>query len=442
MQNSFISIIGLGKLGVCSAACFAAKGFNVLGMDINKKAVDLINKGKAPVIEPRLQELITLSGKRLKATRSYKDVILNSDITFLIIPTPSRSDGHFSDVYLKNSLKKLSESLKESKKKYHLFVIISTVSPGTINESLIPLIEKCSGKKLNKGFGVAYNPEFIALGDVINGLLKPDLLLIGESNKFVGDQLEKIYKKVYENNPFVAKMSIVSAEITKIALNAYITMKISYANTLANICENVQGSNIDDITRALGADQRVSPYYLRGGLAYGGPCFPRDGRAFVAFAKKYKVNAELTKATDEINRYQIKHLTDKVLRCLKKSKNKIVAIAGLAYKPNTPVVEESPAIKIIKELLKKNIKVIVYDRLALSNTQKIFGSKIYYASSLKECFLKSAFCIIATQAEEFKKIDESYIIHNPTTIFDCWRIIDASRLGKKSKYVGLGYFYS
>lgn len=435
-----LAVVGLGKLGVCLAVCFASKDYKVVGCDVNQKTVDLINQGKAPVVEPRLQEFINKSKNNLKATADPKEVIKNSDVTFLIVPTPSKKDHTFSDEYLKTALKPLAVALKKNKKKYHLFVITSTVSPGTIEKNLIPLIEKYSGKKLNKDFGVCYNPEFIALGDVINGVLKPDLVLIGESNEFAGEQIEKIYKKVCENKPYVARMSIVSAEITKIALNAYITMKISFANTLANISERIAKADIDAITKALGADKRISPYYLKGGLAYGGPCFPRDGKAFLAFTKRHGIEAKLARATDEINQFQIKNLADKVLSHISKTKEKFVSILGLAYKPDTPVIEESPAIKIIQSLLKKNIKITAYDPLAMENARKLFGNKIYYASSLKECFIKSAFCIIATQAEEFKKIDESYIIHNPTTIFDCWRIIDASRLGKRVKYVGLGYF--
>ena len=434
-----LSVVGLGKLGVCPAVCFASKGYKVVGCDINQRTVDLINQGKAPVVEPRLQEFINKSKNNLKATTDLKEVIKNSDVTFLIVPTPSKKDHSFSDEYLKTALKPLAVALK-NKKAYHLFVIVSTVSPGTIEKSLIPLIEKYSGKKLNKDFGVCYNPEFIALGDVINGVLKPDLVLIGESNEFAGDKLEAIYKMVCENKPYVARMSIISAEIAKISLNAYVTMKISFANTLGNICEKIPNAEIDNITKALGADKRISPYYLKGGLAYGGPCFPRDGKAFLAFAKGWGIEAKLAKATDEINQFQIKHLVDKILTHLLKTKEKSVSILGLTYKPDTPVIEESPAIKIIQLLLEKNIKITVYDPLAMENAKKIFGNKIYYASSPKECFVKSAFCIIATQAKEFKKIDESYIIHNPTTIFDCWRIVDVSRLGKKVKYVGLGRF--
>ncbi|MBI3597171.1 MAG: UDP-glucose/GDP-mannose dehydrogenase family protein [Nitrospirae bacterium] len=434
-----LSVIGLGKLGASSAACFAAKGFEVIGVDINKDFVDAINNGQAPVYEPRLQEFIARSQGRLKATQDYAEAIRNSDVTFLIVPTPSRQDGHFSDKYLQDALKHLAAAFRDAPKKYHLFVITSTVSPGTTGESLIPLIESVSGKKMNRDFGVCFNPEFIALGSVITDLLNPDLLLIGESDKAAGDQLVGIYEKVCENKPYIARMSIISAEITKISLNSYITMKISFANTLANLCEAIPGTHIDDITKALGADRRISPYYLKGGLSFGGPCFPRDNRAFVAFAQKYGIDAKLVKATDEVNRFQIDHLAEKIFGYMAEGPNNVVAVLGLAFKPNTRVIEESPGVKIIEELLKKkDVEIIVYDPLAMENARAHFGDNILYASSMKDCLSNSSLCVITTQAEEFKTIRESDIRHHPTTIIDCWRILDPSRLGRHVKHVSVG----
>lgn len=432
-----LSVIGLGKLGACSSACFSAKGFEVIGVDINKDFVDAINSGKAPIYEPRLQELIDASNGRLEATQEYEYALMNSEATFLIVPTPSREDGHFSDRYLRDVLKHLAEAFKK-KSAYHIFVITSTVSPGTIEESLIPLIQSISGKKLNKDFGIAYNPEFIALGSVITDFLNPDMVLIGESDKSVGDKLEDIYRVVCENKPYVARMSLVGAEITKISLNSYITMKISYANTLASICEKIPNANIDDITMALGADKRISPYYLKGGLSYGGPCFPRDNRAFAAFSGKYGIEARLAKTTDEVNQFQIKHLVDLVLKYIHSGNNNVTSVLGLSYKPNTPEIEESPAIRLIEKLLEKDIEIIAYDPLAMDNARAYFGDNILYASSVKDCFVNSSISIITTQADEFKTIDESYVAHNPTSIIDCWRILEPKKLGKRVRYIALG----
>ena len=438
MKQSKLSVIGLGKLGICTATCPAYRGYEVIGLDINKKTVDLVNQRKAPVIEPGLQDLMKKTNGRLNATTDYKKIIDNSDVTFLIVPTPSKPNGHFSDQLLKSALIPLAKHFK-NKDAYHLFVITSTVSPGTTEKSLIPLIEKHSGKKLNKDFGVCYNPEFIALGSVVHDTLNPDMVLIGESDKKAGEILERIYKKVCQNKPHIARMSIISSEITKISLNAYVTMKISYANTLGNLCEQIPGAEIDKISKALGADRRIAPYYLKAGLAYGGPCFPRDGRAFVAFAKKYSYDAKLVKATDAVNKLQIKLITKKVQKVFDLSSNKTVSILGLSYKPDTPVIEESAAIFLIKELLREKAKVTVYDPLAMENTKEIFGKKIGYASSVKNCIEESSLVIITTPEKEYAKINKNYF-NQPTTVIDCWRILQDKPLGKNVIYDAVGRY--
>ena len=175
---------------------------------------------------------------------------------------------------------------------------------------------------------------------------------------------------------------------------------------------------------------------LTGGLSYGGPCFPRDNRAFDAFADRYGINARLAKTTDEVNRFQTDHLVNLVMENI--SDTNAASVLGVAYKRNTPVIEESPAVKLIEELLKKNIQVMVYDPLAMDNVRAHFGDNILYASSMKNCMAHSSVCVITTPDKEFKAIDESYIVHNPTTIIDCWRILESEKSGKKVRYIALG----
>ena len=436
-----ISVIGLGKLGACTAACFSAKGHEVIGVDINSQYVEAINNGQAPVYEPRLQELVTQSKGRLSATNHFNEAIEKSDITFLIVPTPSREDGHFSDQYLQDALVPLSVAFKD-KNAFHTFVITSTVSPGTINKTLIPLIEKYSQKKFNQDFGVAYNPEFIALGSVITDFLNPDMLLIGESSERVGQQLEEIYRTVCETRPYIARMSLISAEIAKISLNSYVTMKISFANTLASLCEEIEGANVDDITAALGADKRIAPYYLKGGLGFGGPCFPRDNRAFAAFGAQYNVDVKLAKATDKTNQVQNERLCNHIKAICEKNNVNKVAIIGLSYKPCTPVIEESPAVKLIASLIRSNIKVVAYDPLAIENAKDYFDNTIDYAASVKECFLAASVCIFMTADAAWSSVDSSYCIHQPTVIVDCWRIFDRDHFGDAAHYIRLGEYHS
>jgi UDPglucose 6-dehydrogenase len=420
INNKNISVIGLGKLGSCFAACFAYKGFNVLGLEINEKIVNDINNYKAPFLEPNLDELIKKSKDKLKATTKPKEVFDFSDIFFVIVPTPSKKDSSFSNEYIKRAIKPLVKELKNSKQ-FKIFVITSTVSPLSIQKEIIPFIEKNSSKKFNKDFTVIYNPTFIAIGDIIKGILEPDLVLIGENNKKAGDVIENIWGKVCLNKPYIGRMSIVSAEITKIAINSYITTKISFANMLGNICERIPGAEIDKITSAMGADKRIGKYYLKYGPSYGGPCFPRDNKAFSHFAKtQAKINALIPVSVHKINEFQIKFQKEKILKIIKENKINSLSILGLAYKTKTYVIEESASIKLIDELLKnKNLKITVYDPidLTIEETKKVFGSKLNYAKNLNEA-IKNKLIILMLPYEEFKKVKK---LKNKI-IIDLWRM--------------------
>lgn len=434
-----LSVIGLGKLGACTLACFAEKGHNVVGVDLNRDYVDKINSGNAPVAEARLDELLSRNRKRIFATMDFSEAIEKSDVSFLIVPTPSLPDGHFTDRFLKDALAGLSAALRKSRKKRHLFVVTSTVSPGTTENSLIPLVAEASGRKPDKGFGFCYNPEFIALGSVIRDFLNPDMVLIGERDREDGDLLEAIYKQTCESRPRISRMSLVSAEITKIALNSYVTMKISYANTLANICEEVAGADLDAITSAIGADRRVSPYYLKGGLAFGGPCFPRDNRAFIAFADRFGLDLKLQKATDAINHYQVERLTSHVIQIIEKNGIQRISVAGMAYKPDTPVIEEAMGVALVKSILaQKDVEIMVFDPLASDNVKSVFGEDVICAASLRDCLKHSSLCILANPSKEYSSIGESDIVNNPTWLIDCWRTLDPSRLGGKVRYLAVG----
>ena len=441
---SAISVVGLGRLGLCTAAVFAGAGFDVVGVDLDPGIVAAVNNGTAPFYEPGLQELLRQVAGRLRATPTYAEAISESDVTFLVVPTPSEPEGHFSDRHLRHALTALSRSLRDARKTGHTFVITSTVSPGTTDARLIPLIESESGRRLGRSFDVCYNPEFIALGSVISDFLHPDLVLIGESNPDAGGRLEEMYRAVCRNRPHVARMSVVSAEIAKISLNAYVTMKISFANTLAAICEAVPGADVDAIGRALGADKRVSPHALRGGLPFGGPCFPRDNRAFAAFAEGRGVGAPLAEATDVVNGRRFEHLLRLVMRALDDTAEgkRAVSILGLAYKAATPVIEESAGLRIAEALLRDGaVEITAYDPLAETNARRVFGDRIRYASSARECVMRSPVCVITTPDEEFGRIDDTYVHHQPTVIIDCWRRVDAARLGRRAVYVALGAPY-
>jgi UDPglucose 6-dehydrogenase len=235
-----LSVVGLGKLGLCLAACFAEKGFETLGVDIEEQVVQKVNQGVAPWFEPGLDELLARhGGKMLRATVHHREAIEQTDITFVLVATPSNPDGTFSNRFVEAALRSLGDALRESKKDHHLFVISSTVMPGSTESDFIPLLEKHSGRRLNEGFSVCYDPDFVALGNVIKGFLCPDLVIIGESSPDAGARVEAIHRQICENEPVISRMSIINAELAKVCLNVYVTLKISFANSVANLCERI-----------------------------------------------------------------------------------------------------------------------------------------------------------------------------------------------------------
>jgi UDPglucose 6-dehydrogenase len=434
-----LSLIGLGKLGLCLAACFAEKGFDTIGVDIEERVVNNVNQGQAPWFEPGLAELLAKhGGKALRATTHHKEAIEQTDITFVLVATPSNPDGSFSNRFVESALRSLAEVLRDNPKPHHLFVISSTVMPGSTEASFIPIIEKYSGRKLNQGFSVCYDPDFVALGNVVKGFLQPDLVVIGETNVAAGAQMEAIHHQMCENQPVISRMSIISAEIAKVCLNAYITTKISFANSVANLCERVPGVDVDAITKAIGADKRISPYYFQGGLAFGGTCFPRDTRVYVTIADKFGVQADIVRAVDEVNQYQNQHLAETVLREWEQVENKTVGVLGLAFTSNTPVVVESPAIKLIAELLKHDVRVVAYDPLAIDNARSIFGSAVEYVESAEACLAQAGLAVVTLRYPDLKRVVESYVPAYLMTVVDCWRMIDSTLVNEKLKLVAVG----
>lgn len=434
-----ISIIGMGRLGLCMAACFASKGYKVIGIDVDIEKIEKINRGVSPIAETGLANLLKQVGRNLKATGDYEEAILKSEVTFIVVDTPSLADGSFSNEYLEKALHKLGGALRK-KRGYHLVVVTSTVMPQTTEKVVKFLLEKISGKICGKDFGFAYNPEFIALGSVIHDFLNPDLILIGEVNKKDGDILEGIYKNVCENKPYFARMSPVNAEITKIALNCYITAKITFANSLAAICEKVKGADANIITQALGLDSRIGSKYIKPGLGYGGPCFPRDNVAFAAFAGKLEKQAKLAKTVDEVNRDQILRVVNKIKEILanlnKEKKQTRIGILGLSYKPNTSIIEDSQALNITQLLVNEGYRVIVYDPQANENARSVLGNTVKYAKDKEDCISNADLGVIAVPWEEFKKIDFKKIGRD-ITLLDCWRLLEEPEK-VKIYYLGKG----
>ena len=267
-----IAVVGLGKLGAPLAAVLASKGHDVTGIDVNATTVQLVNAGSAPVAEPGLQELIDAHGEHLRATTDLQ-AAADAELSILLVPTPSEDSGAFSNEYVLAATEAIGAALA-GRAEHHVLVVGSTVMPGSCQWEVLPLLEQASGRRVGETLGLCYSPEFIALGSVIRDMTAPDMVLIGESDHRAGDTLERLYRGLCENDPPVRRMSLVNAELTKIAVNTYVTMKISYANSLADVCERVVGADVDTVSDAIGLDSRIGSKYLRGAVAYGGPASP------------------------------------------------------------------------------------------------------------------------------------------------------------------------
>lgn len=417
-----ISVVGLGKLGASMAAAMAWKGHQVIGVDLSQKAVDLLNAGHAPVQETNLEKTIVANCSRLRGTLSHRDAVLESELTFVVVPTPSDERGAFSLQYAAWAFSQIGRALAE-KKSYHNIVLTSTVLPGAMRYGLLPILERESGKKSGEDFGLCYSPEFIALGSIIHDFLNPDFILIGEFDERSGTHLERALSQIAENKPFYSRMSIENAELVKISVNTFVTMKITFANMLADFCERIPGGNVDIVTGALGLDKRIGPRYLKGALGYGGPCFPRDNLALEFLARALGTTADLARTTNSVNRA----LPDRLVELLKGrvEKGATVAILGLAYKPMSHVVEESQSIYMVKALSNAGFRVVAYDPLANEMARAELKDQAVILDSTAACLEQADAVIIATPDPLFAglRLDDFKKNHIPKLVIDFWRIL-------------------
>lgn len=433
-----VSVIGLGKLGASMAAAFASRGLNVIGVDVNQSAIDAVNSGKSPVQETNLDETIFANRERIRATLSHEEAVLSSDISFVIVPTPSDDKGSFSLQYAKWAFKEIGKAIGK-KKGYHNVVLTSTVLPGSTRQALVPILERESAKTAGRDFGVCYSPEFIALGSIINDFLNPDFTLIGELDERSGSQLEEIYSRVMLNGAPSARMSLENAELTKISVNTFVTTKITFANMLAAICEKIPGGNVDIVTNALGMDTRIGRKYMTGSIGYGGPCFPRDNVALSFIAGKLGVKAELAETTDTMNRAMAETMSRRILSMI--TKGSTVAVLGLSYKPFSHVTEESQGVAIARHLSMNGVRIVAFDPMSKEMDISDLRSEIVILDSVRECLAQAEAVLITTPDPVFKALtaDDYRNEWSEVLVFDFWRILRDELEGKPHiKYVGAG----
>jgi UDPglucose 6-dehydrogenase len=426
-----VAVVGLGKLGAPLAAVLASKGNEVLGIDLNPAAVQAINDGLAPVDEPGLQDLVSASRASLRATTDVA-AAAEAELIILLVPTPSDERGAFVNDYLLAAIEEIGPAL-EARDEYQVVVVTSTTMPGSCDNEIRAALERTSGRRVGDSLGLCYSPEFIALGNVIQDMLTPDMVLIGQSDPRAGDVMERLYRGVCENDPPFRRMSLVNAELTKIAVNTYVTMKISYANALADICERLPGADVDTVTGAIGLDSRIGSKYLRGAIAYGGPCFPRDNKAFALTARELGADPVLAEATDTVNVAQTERLA-RIVRARLEPGN-AVGILGLSYKPDTAVVEESPGVALASALAGEGYEVSVYDPVALEGALRKLGNAVLGANSAAELLERSDVVVIATPWPAFAELDPQ---REGLIVIDCWGILSEERADTTIDIVRLG----
>ena len=419
-----ISIVGCGFVGLCLAVVAAKKKSSVIAVDTDLNKIQSINSGKAPFFEPEISEYLEKAlHKNLIVTNDISDAVVNSDITFVTVGTPPNPDGTANLDFIKSAIEDIGKSLK-NKNTFHLVVIKSTILPTITNKILKPILENASGKN-NSSVGLVMNPEFLREGSAITDTEQPHLIVIGSDTEKARSTLRTYYEDLYDNfNPEFIETSIETAELIKYANNAFLATKISFINSIANICQKIPGTNVKDISNAIGKDPRIGNLFLNAGPGYGGSCFPKDVNAFIDFSHQLGYEPVLFQATKEVNDLQVNKVLELIKSKLKTFENKTISIFGLSFKKDTDDIRESVSVKLINELLKCNVNIRAHDPMAIEISKKLFGKKINFSNTINGCLNDSDCCVIMTDWNDYKNLKESeFLVMRNKLIIDTRRLL-------------------
>ncbi len=407
-----ISIVGTGYVGLVSATCFAKLGHNVICVDVDKEKVDKINNGSSPIYEKDLEDILKKYKNNIHATTSYKEAIEKSDITFICVGTPSKEDGDIDLSYVDKATKEIGGLIK-NKEDFHIVIIKSTVVPGTTQNHTLPLLEKISGKKAGKDFGVGMNPEFLREGVAIADFLNPDRVVNGYYDEKTKRTLKELYKDF--SCPIV-ETNLTTAEMIKYASNCFLATKISFINEIGNFCKKLEIDTYE-VADGMGLDKRIQRAFLNSGIGWGGSCFPKDTKALSAWAKKEKIPSKMIDSTIYVNEEQPLQLIKILKKHIPNLKGKTIGLLGLAFKPDTDDIRDTRSGPLVKKLLSEGAKIKAYDPKAMKQFKKLYPD-ITYCKNAEEVIDSDA-VIIATAWKEFKELDYKGKI-----------VIDGRRLGK------------
>jgi GDP-mannose 6-dehydrogenase len=422
-----LSVFGLGYVGCVSAACFAGEGHEVLGVDVNRRKVDIINGGKSPIVEAGVGELIgeMVARGKLRATTDPAEAVAASEVSLICIGTPSDSNGGLDLAHVKRVCMEIGGAL-ETKRGPHTVVIRSTVLPGSVEAVVVPTLEAYSGKKAGRDFGVCINPEFLREGTSLKDFYSPPFTLIGADEEGAAAVVRRLYARV---DAPVLVVGVKTAEMVKYACNCFHALKVSFANEIGNICKGL-GIDSHEVMDAFCLDTKLnlSPYYLKPGFAFGGSCLPKDLRAVTYKAEEMGVDVPVLSAVLSSNRLQVERAVEMVLRTGKKR----VGLLGLSFKAGTDDLRESPAVTLVETLIGKGMEVAIYDRNI--SPARLFGANREYIEraiphvsqlmreSIEEVLDGADVLIVGNGAEEFRRVESE--LRGDQVLIDLVRLFD------------------
>ena len=432
-----IAVIGLGFVGLSLSSVLASKNYNVIGIDIDNQKCSDIRNGVLALFEPDLENTLRIGLKKKLTISNNFSLIENCDMIFVTVGTPQKSNGAIELSMIKKATTTIGQIIKKSKKNPIIF-IKSTVVPGTAQNVILPILEKKSGKKANRGFGIISNPEFLQESNAIRDTKYPHVIILGGKQTKYMKKAKMFFSKMHPNVPIVIT-NFQTAEMIKYANNSFLATKISFINQLSNICQKTPGANIDDIARAIGLDPRIGKLFLNAGPGYGGSCLPKDMKALINFANISGINPTLLNAVEDINSKQLEQIITIAKQQLIDLKSKRITVLGTSFKPNTDDIRDSISIELIKKLLKRKAKVTVHDPRAIKNTRDIFGEKIIYAKSMNDALLKSQCAIIMTEWTQYGKLNNNNFKRmTKKVVIDSRRMLIGKQLDVNYFGIGLG----
>ena len=427
-----IAVIGAGYVGLVTAACFADLGNRVVNIDNDKRKITLLKKGKCPIYEPGLEELVRTHAakKRLTFTDNIRQGVDESDVVFIAVGTPPKADGGADLSQIEEVARQVAKTLSQ---KYKLIIEKSTV-PVRTGFKIKEAIDNHAPKKAK--FDVVSNPEFLREGTAIHDFMNPDRIIVGANSKRAEIALKKLYSGI--KRPLVIT-DLASAEIIKHASNSFLAMKISFINAISRICE-LSGADIEQVARGMGMDTRIGNKFLNAGIGFGGFCFPKDLAAFIHISENLGYDFRLLKAVEEINAGQVVHFIRKIEDQLWNIKGKTIGIWGLAFKPNTDDMRYSPSIEIIQYLKDQGAILKVYDPKAMGKAKSLLPAVRYAKSAYEAC--RQADCLLVlTEWNEFKEIDLKKVkkLMRSAVVLDGRNIYNPGSMKRMGfKYVSMG----